>query len=97
MTRLPSGEILDGELDPNPLGFGFAPSGVSDGGSALWYGIADRSLIIRSVVLIVRGSTAGDPLPCYVAEALTSPATVKGVTPSGGLVSRPRSTCDFGV
>jgi hypothetical protein len=28
MTRLPSGEILGGEPDPNPLGLGFAESGV---------------------------------------------------------------------
>jgi hypothetical protein len=56
-----------------------------------------RSLIVRSVVPLVRGSIAGDPLPCSVAEVLTSQATVKGVTPSSGLVRRPRSTCDLGV
>jgi hypothetical protein len=36
MTRLPSGEIHDGEPEPNPLGLGFVVSGVGDGGSALW-------------------------------------------------------------
>jgi hypothetical protein len=36
MTRLPSGEIRGSELEPNPLGLGFAASGVGDGGSALW-------------------------------------------------------------
>jgi hypothetical protein len=36
MTRLPSGEILGGEPDPNPLGLGFASSDVGDGGFGLW-------------------------------------------------------------
>jgi hypothetical protein len=36
MTRLPSGEILGGELGPNLLGLGFASSGVGDGGCGLW-------------------------------------------------------------
>jgi hypothetical protein len=36
MTRLLSGEILGGELNPNPLGLGFASSSVGDGGSGLW-------------------------------------------------------------
>jgi hypothetical protein len=36
MTQLLSAEIRGGEPDPKPLGLGFAMSGVSDGGSALW-------------------------------------------------------------
>ncbi len=36
MIRLPSGESRGVELEPNPLGLGFAPSGVDDVGSALW-------------------------------------------------------------
>jgi hypothetical protein len=36
MMRLPSGESLSGEPDPNPLGLGFASFGVGDGGSDLW-------------------------------------------------------------
>jgi hypothetical protein len=36
MMRLPSGENRAGEMEPNPLGLGFASSGVGDGGSALW-------------------------------------------------------------
>jgi hypothetical protein len=60
--RLPNGETLGGELDPGPLRLWFASSEVSDGGSALWYGITDRSLIVRSAVPLVKGSTAGDPL-----------------------------------
>jgi hypothetical protein len=56
MTRLSSGEIRGGESEPNPLGLGFAVSDVGDGGSALWYGVAGRSLIVRSTVPLVRGS-----------------------------------------
>jgi hypothetical protein len=48
-------------------------------------------------MLLVRGSTSDDPLPSSIAEALTCLATVKGVAPSGGPASRPRSTCDLGV
>jgi hypothetical protein len=48
-------------------------------------------------MLLVRGSTSDDPLPSSIAEALTYLATVKGVAPSGGPASRPRSTCDLGV
>jgi hypothetical protein len=62
MMRLPNGESHGSEPDPNPLGLGFAPSGVGDGGFALWYGIIGRSLIIRSAIPLVRGSTTGDPL-----------------------------------
>jgi hypothetical protein len=36
MMRLPSGESHTGELEPGPLGLGFASSGVSDGGFGLW-------------------------------------------------------------
>jgi hypothetical protein len=36
--------------------------------------VSDRK---KSTVLLVRGSTASDPLPSFVAGALTSPATVK--------------------
>jgi hypothetical protein len=54
-------------------------------------------VIERSVVPIVRVSTASDPLPSSVAGALTSPATTNGVAPSGGPASRPRSTCNLGV
>jgi hypothetical protein len=98
MTRFPSGEFLGSKPDPNPLGLGFADSGVGEFGSALWYGIADRSLIVRSAVPLVRGSTAGDPLSCSsVAGVLTSPATVNGVMPSSGPANRPRSTCFLGV
>jgi hypothetical protein len=94
MTRLPSGEILGGELDPNPLGLGFVESSVGEGGSALWNGVAGRSVIERFVVPIVRGSTAGDPLlSISVVWVLTSPASMNGVIPSGGSTNRPRSTC----
>jgi hypothetical protein len=49
-------------------------------------------------VPLVRGSTTGDPLSCsFVAEVLTSPATMNGVTPSGGPANRPRSTCVLGM
>jgi hypothetical protein len=61
MTRLPSGEICGGEPEPNPLGLGFVMSGVGDGGSDLWHGLADWSLIMRSVIPRVRGSIVGDP------------------------------------
>jgi hypothetical protein len=36
--------------------------------------VSDRK---KSTVLLVRGSTASDPLPSFVAGALTCPATVK--------------------
>jgi hypothetical protein len=36
MMRLPSGESHGGEPEPDPLGLGFASSGVGDGGSGLW-------------------------------------------------------------
>jgi hypothetical protein len=98
MTRLPSGEILGGQLEPNPLRLGLASSNVSDGGSGLWKGVADRSLIVRSVMPLVRGSTTGDPLSSSsIVEVLLGAATVKGVMPSGGPASRPRSTYDLGV
>jgi hypothetical protein len=47
----------------------------------------------------VRGFTAGDPLSSssVVAGVLLGATTVKGVMPSGGPASRPRSTCDLGV
>jgi hypothetical protein len=61
MTRLPSGEILGGEPDPNPLWLGFTESGIGEGGSALWYGVASRSLIVRLALPLVRGSTTSDP------------------------------------
>jgi hypothetical protein len=57
MTQLPSGESHGGAMEPNPSGLGFAEPGVGEGGSALWYGVVDRSLIVRSVVPLVRGST----------------------------------------
>jgi hypothetical protein len=98
MTRMPSGEICGGEPKPNSLGLGFAVSSVGDGGSSLWYGVASRSPIMRSVIPLVRGSTAGDPLSCSsVAGVLISTATVNGVMPSGGPANHPRSTCDIGV
>jgi hypothetical protein len=96
MTRLPSGEICGGEPELNLLGLGFVVSGVGDGGSALWYGVAGRTLIVRLVVPYVRGSTAGDPLSSSVAEVLLGPTTVNGVMPSGSPANRPRSTCDLG-
>jgi hypothetical protein len=97
MTQLPSGEIFGGELDLNPLGLGFVVSGVGDGGSALWYGVVDQSLIVRSVVPQVRGSTADDPLSSsFVAGVVLGLATVNGVIPSIGPANRPRSTCDLG-
>jgi hypothetical protein len=37
-----------------------------------------------------------DPLPSSVVGVLLGEATVKGEAPSGGLASRPRSTCDLG-
>jgi hypothetical protein len=36
IMRLPSGESLGGEPDPNTLGLGFASSSVRDGGFGLW-------------------------------------------------------------
>jgi hypothetical protein len=36
MIQLPSGESHGSEPEPDPLGLGFAPSGVGDGGSILW-------------------------------------------------------------
>jgi hypothetical protein len=39
-----------------------------------------------------QGSTAGDPLPCSVAGALTNSATVNGLAPFGGPANRPIST-----
>jgi hypothetical protein len=60
MMWLPNGESCGSEPDPDPLVLGFAPSGVGDGGSAMWYG--GWSLIVRSIVPLVRGSTVGDPL-----------------------------------
>jgi hypothetical protein len=62
MIRLPNGETHGGEPDPDPLRLWFASSGVGDGGFALWYGVIDRSLIVRSAVPLVRGSTTDDPL-----------------------------------
>jgi hypothetical protein len=98
ITRLPSDEILGGELDPNLLELGFVKFSVDEGGSALWYGIVGRSLIVRSVVPLVRGSTVGDPLSySSVVGVLTNPATVNKVMPSGGLANRPWSTCVLGV
>jgi hypothetical protein len=66
MTRLPSGEIRGSEPEPNLLGLGFVVSSVGDGGSDLWYGLAGWSLIMKSAVPRVRGSTAGDPLSLSV-------------------------------
>jgi hypothetical protein len=60
-------------------------------------GVAGRLVIERSVVSLVKGSTADDPHPSSVVGALTSPATVDGMVPSGGPASRPRSTCNLGV
>jgi hypothetical protein len=76
ITRLPSGEICGGEPEPNPVGF--VVSNVGDGGSTLWYGVADRSLIMRSVVPRVRGFTAGDPFSSSssVVGVLLGPATL---------------------
>jgi hypothetical protein len=98
MTRLPSREIHGGDLEPNPLGLGLASSGVGDGGSGRWKGVAGRPLIVRSTVPLVRGSTVSDPLSCSsVAGVLTSLTTVNGVMPSVGPANRPRSTCVLGV
>jgi hypothetical protein len=36
MMWLPSDESHTGELEPDPLGLGFASSGASDGGFSLW-------------------------------------------------------------
>jgi hypothetical protein len=89
---LPSGEILAGEPEPDPLRLGFMVSGIGDGGS----GVPDRSLIVRSIVHQASDSTAGDPPPS-VAGVLLGLATVNGVMPSGGLAKHPRSTYDVGV
>jgi hypothetical protein len=98
MIQLPSGESLGGEPDPNLLGLGFVDSGVSEGGSALWNDVVGRSVIERSAVPLVRGSTTGDPLlSSSVVGVLTSSATVNGVMPSGGPASRLRSTCALGM
>jgi hypothetical protein len=72
-------------------------SGVGDGGSAPRRGIVGWSLIVRSVVPLVRGSTAGDPLSTSVVGALLGPATVNGVMPSCGPANRPRSTDVLGL
>jgi hypothetical protein len=94
MIRLLSGDILGGEPDPNLLGLGFAESGVGEGGFALWYGIVGRSLIVRSAVPLVRGSTIGDPFSCSsITRVLTSLTTVNRVMPSGCPANRPRSIC----
>jgi hypothetical protein len=97
MTRLPSGKSFGGEPEPDPLGLGFAVSGVGDGASARGWGVPDRSLIVRSVVPHVRGSTTGDPLPPSFAGALLGSATVNGVMPSSGPAKRSSSTNDVGV
>jgi hypothetical protein len=98
MTWLPSGEIHGGDPKSNLLGLGLASSSVDDGGSGRWKGVASQSLIVRSVVTLARGSTAGDPLSCSsVTGVLTSPTIVNGVMPSGGPTNRPRSTCVLGV
>jgi hypothetical protein len=85
MTRLPSGEIRVGEPEPNSLGLGFFMTGVGDGGSALWYGVVGRSLIMRSAIPRIRGSTTGCPLFSSVAGVLLGPANCL------------RSTCDLGL
>jgi hypothetical protein len=99
MTRLPSGEIRGGDPEPNSLGLGLASSGVGDGGSGRWKGVASRSLIMRLPIPLVRGSTTGDPLhsSSFDARVLTSLATVNGVMPTGGPTNRLRSTCVLGV
>jgi hypothetical protein len=84
---MPSGEIHDGDPKPNLLGLGLASSSVGDGGSSRWKGVTGRSLIVRSVVPLVKGFTVGDPF-C---------SSVAGVMPSGGSANRPRSTCVLGV
>jgi hypothetical protein len=97
MIRLPSGESLSGEPDPNSFGLGFVESSVGKGGAALWNGVVGQSVIERSAVLLIRGSIAGDPLlSSFVVGVLTSPTFVDGVMPSGGLASRPMSTCILG-
>jgi hypothetical protein len=64
----------------------------------MWNGVAGRSVIERSAMPLIRGSTAGDPLlSSSIVGFLTSPATVNEVKPSGGLANRPRSTCDLGM
>jgi hypothetical protein len=98
MTWLPSGEIHGDELEPNPLGLGLASFGVCDGGSGRWKGVDGRSLIVRSAVPLVRGSTASDPLSCSsVVGVLLGAATVNGMMLVGGLASHPKLTCDLGV
>jgi hypothetical protein len=84
-------QLLRGEIH-----LGFIESGVSEGGSAMWYAVAVRSLIIKSVVPLVRGCTIGDPLSySSIAGVLTSLAT--GVMPSGGSANYPRDLCSWGV
>jgi hypothetical protein len=61
MTRLPSGEIRGGEPEPDPLGLGFASSNVGGDGSGRWKGVASQSVIERSTMPLVKGSTVGDP------------------------------------
>jgi hypothetical protein len=97
MTRLPSGEICGSESEPNPLGLGFAVFGVGDGGSALWYGVAGRSLIVRSIIPCVTGSTVGASLSSSSdVGVLLGPGIMNGVMPSSGPANCPRSTCDLG-
>jgi hypothetical protein len=45
MTRLPSGEMCGSDPEPNLLGLAY--SGVGNGGSSRWKGVAGRSLIVR--------------------------------------------------
>jgi hypothetical protein len=98
MTWLPSGEIHSGDLESNLLGLGLASFDVGDGGSGRWKGVGTWSLIVRSDMPLVMGSTTGDPLSCSsVARVLTRLATMNGVMPSGGPANRPRSTCVLGV
>jgi hypothetical protein len=47
MTRLPSGEMCGSDPEANLLGLGLVSSGVGNGGSSRWKGVAGRSLIVR--------------------------------------------------
>jgi hypothetical protein len=93
MIRLPSGELCGGKPEPDPLGLGFVVSCVGAGGSAPGWEVVCWSLIVRSPMPRVRGSTAGDPLSSSIAGVLLGPATVNGVVPSGGSANCPKSTC----
>jgi hypothetical protein len=61
------------------------------------WGVAGQSLIVRSTVPRVRGSTVGEPLSSSVVGVLLNPAIMNGVVPSSGPANRPTLTCVLGL